>query len=113
MITQPDFDKLTAMGIDLYQLKDQPTQPNYLPIDADATLNDKFFENVLKAIHLSKAEITISSSAIDLGALLWSFTQESEFTFEANRLVTPPLEQIKQSSQMKQQLWQQLCEQTL
>lgn len=111
MITKPAFDKLTAMGIDLYQLKEQPQTDSYLAIDADATLNDQFFENVLAAINLTKAEVSISHSAIDLGSILWSFNNETSITIDASRLVTPPLAQFKDSPQLKRQLWHQLSSQ--
>ncbi|REL36644.1 DNA polymerase III subunit psi [Thalassotalea euphylliae] len=108
MIQQAAFDKLTAMGIDLYQLRDQQNSApsaDYLAIDVKATANHRLYLDILTALSLNQTEVGIKEDKIDLGLLQWQFHQAETIELTKQHLVTPSLDVLAQQPQLKQQLW--------
>ena len=111
MIQQAAFDKLTAMGIELYQLREQQDDTaatSYLAIDKSTITNNRLYLDVLAALSLNQTEVTISQNTIDLGLFCWHFHDENSVTLTQQNLQTPTLEVMAKQPQLKQQLWQLL-----
>lgn len=112
MIQQAAFDKLTAIGIELYQLRDQQApapSSNYLPIDAKATINHRLYLDVVTALSLNQTEVSIEADKIELGLLRWQFHHTDDVELNKQHLLTPSLDALANSPELKQQLWQLLA----
>ena len=121
MVSQQAFDKLTAMGVTIYQLRnasdeadavdensvtsDHVNKNKALTIEP-ALLESQTFADVLTAFNLSIGDISYDEHQIDLGLINWSFHQGEQLSLSKGRLVTPALSAIQQSSVLKKQLWQ-------
>ena len=113
MVSQQSFEKLTAMGITLYQQRDNDEQTiennaqlavELLKIEK-SEIDNQFFQDVLLALNLSIGDITLNDNKIDLGLFNWFFGQEKQLSFEQNKLITPALSVIQASPELKKQLW--------
>ncbi|REL28125.1 hypothetical protein DXX93_17180 [Thalassotalea euphylliae] len=111
MIQQAAFDKLTAMGIELYQLREQQSNEaanSYLTLDESTITGNRLYLDVLAALSLNQTEVTISPNTIDLGLFCWHFHDENSVKLEQQNLQTPTLEALAEQPHLKQQLWQLL-----
>ncbi|NMP31973.1 hypothetical protein HII17_10375 [Thalassotalea sp. M1531] len=112
MISSQAFSKLTAMGVPLYQVKeiaDTTEQDScFIAIDKNAMEDSTLFHDLLATLNLNSAELKFSEIAIDLGLFNWQFKEGSEITSTKTLLITPPLNELISSPELKQQLWQQI-----
>ena len=110
-ITERQFSHLQAMNIPLWIRKDiaQPddeTKELTIKIDFDGLSNSKLFQDILRCLEISIAEISNEQTYLNLGLFNWQFAQDDEIHFDHNVLTTPVLEKLLQSSKLKCQLWQ-------
>ena len=86
MISRQAFDKLTAMGIPLYHLRDEncgatsteantadAKQTSFMHIDKAQIVDEIFFSDLLLSLNLVKSDISFSDTSIDLGTFTWRF----------------------------------------
>ena len=127
-INQDQFDKLSAMGISLWQSRAENTitesesftSKKHLNIDLKALLKQQLFTDILLAIGLSVGEVNLQEDHLDLGLFNWFFTDDIKSgllnTEEQNtteplirwskqQLFTPSMTEIAKSPAMKKQLW--------
>ncbi len=118
-ITQRQFSQLQAMGINLWQLKEngnkeQIPETGFLDIKLTYLLEMPFFIDVITSLGLSVGEVSCEKNKLSLGLLTWQFSPQVEISIdEHNHLITPPLSTIKSSSKLKRSLWNKLQEHTL
>ncbi|XQW84055.1 DNA polymerase III subunit psi [Thalassotalea piscium] len=119
MITNAkQFNYLNAMGIDLWQLKqeqDANTSSNqYLAVDLAHLCQQQCFLDVLRSFDITLDQVTLSNDhCINLGLFNWQFTTNSHSEYQSNTLTTPAIEQLTQAPQLKRQLWQLLSTTTI
>ncbi len=131
-ISQRQFALLTEMGISLWQRKSvnltqntsldkqkekqaSATQnsANITPLDnlnLIALKKQPILNDIAQSIALTTEKITLTEQGLTLGTYRWLFTTEQAINFQDNTLITPPLNDIAQSSILKRQLWQTLQE---
>ncbi|QOL25445.1 DNA polymerase III subunit psi [Thalassotalea sp. LPB0316] len=112
-ISQRQFDVLSEMGIKLWQRKSTPvneaqtTTQIALTSDAFADIqNTVLFQDILLALALTPDQARLIDGHIDLGLINWQFDNTDSCTYTDSQLVTPTLEKITESSELKRQLWQ-------
>ena len=123
-ISQRQFDQLTEMGISLWQKKTladehtPSTTVNNQKTDNFLEQNDtilasitelKLFHDILRLLEISVGEVHHKNDHLDLGLFNWYFyaqdhTQPS-INCKKNNLFSPSLQQIKESPELKKQLW--------
>ncbi len=119
-ITQDQFEKLTEMGISLWQRRSHGMQNNeattqalsYLEIDLDALAGQQLFTDILLATGLTIGEVSHQGDHLDLGLFNWYFTDEqaqdqssNSIKWQEQQLFTPSIENISKSPELKKQLW--------
>jgi hypothetical protein len=82
-----------ACAINLIELQQQP-----------------LFIDIIKSLSLSQEQISQTVQGLQLASFSWEFCQQNKITTNKQKLTTPPLQDIAQSSQLKRQLWQALQE---
>jgi DNA polymerase III psi subunit len=131
-ITSRQFDQLSEMGISLWQSRkrqntEQTKQDDYLPQNQQSltTLSkQKLFSDILLSLSLTLGEVKAQDNHLDVGLFNWYFLNRElngevkEKAAQAgspqqkplihcidNKLVTPSIETIAQSANLKKQLW--------
>ena len=119
-ITQGQFEKLTEMGISLWQRRsynmqksEATSQPlNYLDIDLGTLASQQLFTDILLATGLTIGEVSHQGDHLDLGLFNWYFTDEqpqdqssNSIKWQEQQLFTPSIENISKSPALKKQLW--------
>lgn len=124
-VSQRQFDQLSEMGISLWQHKAQRSLNNsqshntakpiarFINID-NAYLSDlaekNIFTDTLLACNISIGEVTIKSDHLDLGLFNWYFTIDEKdaqsIRCQHNKLFSPNILLISQSTKLKKLLWQ-------
>lgn len=110
-LSAKQFDTLSAMGISLWQFKNTPTNISTdtttpaLTIDKVELQQSKLFSDILLSLNYNFADIEINPTTIEFSDFSWQFTNNKELSFKQQRLMTPTLEILAQSSALKQQLW--------
>ncbi len=119
-ITQDQFEKLTEMGISLWQRRSHGMQNNeattqalsYLDIDLGALASQQLFTDILLATGLTIGEVSHQGDHLDLGLFNWYFTDEqpqdqspNSIKWQEQQLFTPSIENISKSPALKKQLW--------
>lgn len=131
-VNQRQFDQLTEMGIGLWQHKvanvydNDSTQQNirqeeaYISQDNLSLANltkQTIFTDILHALDVSIGEVTASKDHLDLGLFNWYFTakehNEPAIHCAHNNLFSPSIMLIRQSSELKKQLWLTITENIL
>ena len=108
MISSSAFEKLTAMGIPLYQLKEATSNDqasDYLAIDSDALTASQLYLDILSVLAVNQSEVTISENTVDLGLYLWHFHDKQEVTLDKQVLLTPSIAELAKLPALKRALW--------
>ncbi|WP_448212734.1 DNA polymerase III subunit psi [Colwellia sp. MEBiC06753] len=107
MISAQAFDKLSAMGIPLYQQRSKEASPveSFLPVVPAEVANSTLFNDLLLAINVTPSEVTFTDNTIDLGLINWRFVETDTVSLNKNQLLSPSIERISQSVTLKKQLW--------
>lgn len=124
-INQRQYEQLTEMGISLWQQKSFASALNsatechseqeksataYSYNDLTILSKDTVFNDILHVLALSIGEISLKEDHIDLGLFNWFFQSGKALTTSIschdNNLISPPLEVIRQSPELKKGLWQ-------
>jgi len=121
-ITTKQFDQLTEMGIDLWQGRiscciDDTKQYNFITQSQQNVTNltkKKLFSDILRSLNLTIGEVKAQDDHLDVGLFNWYFlnknldgNQKNEpvISFINNKLISPDIETIAQSTNLKKQLW--------
>lgn len=122
-INQKQFDKLTEMGISLWQHKDVSYQHDLITkknIKGDSYLSQsakslaelatqKFFIDILQSIDVSIGEISVNKDHLNLGLFNWYFSEKNDdrpaIYCINNNVFSPKIISISQSPRLKKQLW--------
>lgn len=84
-------------------------QPSLAPIAIEQLQTSIAFQDILLALSIDPADITVKNNVIACGQVHWQFSPDSEhISIENNRLTTPVIEALKISPRLKAKLWQQL-----
>lgn len=112
-ISKRQFQQLNEMGISLWQSRTSSKAPEVKQPEAAIAVNlselasDKFFADILTSLALSIADISEKSDHIDLGLFNWYFYNDlPSLSYQHAKLITPSIDEVKQSTDMKKQLWQ-------
>ncbi len=116
-ITQNQYEQLNEMGISLWQRRaynnqadtEEALTPNYLEIKLNDLAKQQLFIDILLAIDLSIGEVNLQDDHLDLGLFNWYFSadqSQNEIQWHKQKLFTPSINTISQSSALKRQLWQ-------
>jgi len=126
-ITSRQFEQLTEMGIDLWQSRlscdiEDTQQNNFLaqsPQSLTSLTKQKLFSDILHSLNLTIGEVKAQDDHLDIGLFNWYFVDKElnensieETTQENaiincidNKLISPCIETIAQSANLKKQLW--------
>ncbi|MDP7593741.1 MAG: DNA polymerase III subunit psi [Litorilituus sp.] len=123
-ITSRQFDKLCEMGISLWQKRsldsqDKTASNQYLH-QTQQSLTEiaqyTLFNDVLLSLDLTLGEVSSQSNHLNIGMFNWYFINEDDdkkgtdniqqtVSYTDNKLITPSIETIAQSTMLKKQLW--------
>lgn len=123
-VSKRQFALLTEMGINLWQSRslapplsdpgDQDVEPQgvkatqpLLDIDFTRLCQQPLFLDIILSLGSSLGEISCSGNAVNIGLLKWQFSARQAVQLNQTLLLTPDIEQLKHSPQLKSQLW--LC----
>ncbi len=114
-ISQRQYDILNEIGIDLWQAKTSSKHKHVncaeiSKVDYEQLVQTQLFQDILMAMNIDADQHQLVSGHIDLGLINWHFSQENTCYYQDQLLVTPSLDDIKHSSQLKRQLWQTIYE---
>lgn len=115
-INQKQFEQLSEMGISLWQRRDlnnadatSSVTSNFIEVESSSLSKNQIFNDILLAINSSIGEVTFQDKHLDLGIFNWYFTNNEEasdkVTWSDQKLISPAIEQIANSPQLKKQLW--------
>ncbi len=127
-ITSRQFNQLSEMGISLWQSRArqnaaQTKQDDYLPQNQESLTElskQKLFSDILLSLNLTLGEVKAQDNHLDVGLFNWYFLtkeikekatqadapkQNSLIHCVDNKLVSPSIETIAQSANLKKQLW--------
>jgi DNA polymerase III psi subunit len=112
-ITKRQFSQLQAMGIDLWQLKNTAEEcvvhnEEYLDIEFSSVSETAIFNDIVKSLGLSIGEISCEENTISLGLLSWQFSIKKDMSLTQQHLITPSLNVLENSTELKKALWQKL-----
>ena len=112
-ITKRQFTQLQAMGIDLWQLKktaDESIADNedYLDVQLSSMTPKIIFNDIIKSLGLSIGEISCEKKTVSLGLLNWQFSDNNDISLTHQHLITPSLNALENSPELKKALWQEL-----
>jgi len=121
-ITSRQFDQLSEMGISLWQSRtpvssESTHQDHYLAQTQQSLMKltkQKIFSDILLSLNLTIGEVKAQNDHLDVGLFNWYFLDEGleDISKEKpliqcleNKLVSPNIETIAQSVNLKKQLW--------
>jgi DNA polymerase III psi subunit len=112
-ITKRQFSQLQAMGIDLWQLRNNTNESivsnvEYLDIELSSISAKTIFIDIVKSLGLSIGETSCDENSISLGLLRWQFSIKSDISLTQQHLITPSLNVLENSPELKKALWQKL-----
>lgn len=112
-MTKRQFSQLQAMGIELWQLKNTDKvsvvhNEEYLDIDFSSIRETIIFNDIVKSLGLSIGEISCNENLISLGLLSWKFSIKKDISLTQQHLITPSLNVLDNSPELKKALWQKL-----
>ena len=116
--TKRQFTQLQAMGIELWQLKNTAKAASSniadtLDIELTTLINTTIFNDILTGLGLSIGEVSCENNTLSLGVLTWQFSQQAEISLTQHHLITPAIDVLTNSPQLKQALWHKLEEYSL
>ena len=126
-ITAQQFEQLSEMGISLWQSRaanniDNKTQNNYIAQSQQSltTLTEQtLFTDILRCLNLTLGEVKAQDDHLDVGLFNWYFVDKKHdnvlndkslqkaqtINCINNKLISPSIDIIAQSTQLKKQLW--------
>ena len=123
-ITSRQFEQLSEMGISLWQSRShqnigQEIEEPYLPQSQQSLAQlatQKLFSDILLSLNVTIGEIKAHDNYLDVGLFNWYFTTEMKTKENLlnkppiihcidNKLVSPSIDAIAQSANLKRQLW--------
>ena len=112
-ITKRQFTQLQAMGIDLWQRKKPADESivlneDYLDVEFSSMNQTSILNDIVKSLGLSIGEISCDENTISLGLLSWQFSDKNDISLTHQHLITPSLNVLKNSPELKKSLWQKL-----
>lgn len=112
-ITKRQFSQLQAMGIDLWQLRNTAEEcvvnkEKYLDIEFTSISETTIFNDIVKSLGLSIGEVSCKENTISLGLLSWQFSIKNDMSLTQQHLITPSLNVLENSFELKKALWQKL-----
>lgn len=129
-ITSRQFDQLSEMGVSLWQSRTRQntvvsSQESYLPQNQQSLsllTKQQLFGDILLSLNLSLGEVNAKNNHLDVGLFNWYFTpavteqnnsaaQGSTIYYAENKLISPSIDVIAQSSSLKKQLWNTIAKQ--
>lgn len=100
------------MGISIWQSnkeqKTESTSVNLLSIDETALQKNQILNDILLFLDVSYNEIEFTLNTIKFELFNWSFSDTHTIKLSKQQLITPPLNIIANSIELKKQLWQLL-----
>lgn len=105
---------LHEMGITLWAKKVINTDNNIednnelLKISSDDLTQSTLFNDILQLLSSSFGEYTMTEQSVSFDFFTWSFSSEYMIKYHNNQLVTPAINVMTQSVELKKQLWQHL-----
>ena len=105
---------LHEMGITLWAKKVINTDNNIednnelLNISPDHLTQSTLFNDILQLLSSSFGEYTMTEQSVSFDFFTWSFSSEYMIKYHNNQLVTPAINVMTQSVELKKQLWQHL-----
>ena len=109
-ITERQYSHLQAMNIPLWIRKGiaqsgENTQALLaVEIDFEKLSKSMLFQDILRYLDISIAEVTKEQTHLNLGLFNWQFTQDNQINFDHNLLTTPSIELIAKEPKLKHQL---------
>lgn len=79
-----------------------------ITIDLQALLKQQLFQDVIRCLGASSAELSAEHNRINLGIINWQFSVKKSIEFKHNCLKTPDLITIANSPALKKSLWQSI-----
>ncbi len=117
-ITKRQFSQLQAMGIDLWQLRNNANESivhneEYLDIEFSSISATTIFIDIVKSLGLSIGETSCDENSVSLGLLSWQFSIKNDISLTQQHLITPSLNVLENSPELKKALWQKLQDHTI
>ena len=137
-ISKRQFDLLQAMGITVWQRRDlsnlnlsqadisnktladksateatssapqQSSNVKSISYDLESLFKLPLFNDVIRCLGVSYADLTVKQNQLDLGIINWQFTDNNRIEFQHNCLKTPDLTTLANSPALKKALWQSI-----
>jgi DNA polymerase III psi subunit len=117
-ITKRQFSHLQAMGVELWQLKENTNDKSddvtdYINIELSALFKANLFTDILKCLGSSIGEVSCDNNTLSLGLLTWTFSKKNDISLTQNHLITPTINVLKSSPLLKKNLWLKLQEHSI
>ena len=80
-------------------------EENALSFNFSEISKQQIFQDILLSIGLSLTDVNEQNNYLDLGLLNWQFVNDETIILNENTLLSPAIENISNSSQLKRQLW--------
>lgn len=77
-------------------------------IELKTLFKQQLFNDIIRCLGASSADISIDKDQIDLGIINWQFTDNDNIEFKHNCLKTPDLTTLANSPALKKALWQSI-----
>ncbi len=75
-----------------------------ISIDLQELLDQQLFRDIIQCLGVSRADLSVQNNQIDLGLINWQLSQGDQIEFSHNCLITPDLNTIANSAQLKKSL---------
>ena len=89
---------------------------NNLVVNLEPLIEKPLFNDILVSMGLSSTQAvsgTHTENSINLGSINWQFSDKNIISFTNNLLITPYLQVLEKSPQLKRQLWQLIIDKEL
>ncbi len=77
-------------------------------LDLKTLLKQPLFNDIIRCLGVSSADLSMSQNQLDLGIINWKFTGADRIEFSHNCLTTPTLDTLTNSPALKKALWQSI-----
>ena len=89
---------------------------NNLVVNLEPLIEKPLFNDILVSMGLSSTQAvsdTHTENSVNLGVINWQFSDKNIISFTNNLLITPYLQVLEKSPQLKRQLWQLIIDKEL
>jgi len=89
---------------------------NNLVVNLEPLIEKPLFNDILVSMGLSSTQAvsgTHTENSVNLGVIDWQFSDKNIISFTNNLLITPYLQVLEKSPQLKRQLWQLIIDKEL